>query len=290
MARPRVLLRRRSALLSARLRSCWRKKRNRRQVSDGRALVAAPRRSNRMSSCSTSRCRSERARRGTSGEAEVEKREARVLDDERRPRSWRRGVSGGASAYILKRSAASELATAIREVMHGRSYVTPLITADLMQSLQHVDVDHRAHADAASARSVQLRRRRPIDEGDRQVLNVTPRTVAFTAYKMMEQLKITSTAELVQYAVKQHLVRACARPHRRRQRRDAHAVVRHADASVRDRRRRQQRTRGARGRGDAASRRRRARHLDAGDDRARVATRLRTMSLGRSRVPDRARR
>jgi hypothetical protein len=59
---------------------------------------------------------------------------------------------------------------------------------------------------------------------------------------------------------------------------------------VRDRRRRQQRTRGARGRGDAASRRRRARHLDAGDDRARVATRLRTMSLGRSRVPDRARR
>ena len=34
----------------------------------------------------------------------------------------------GASGYLLKRSAATELATAIREVMQGRSYVTPLVT------------------------------------------------------------------------------------------------------------------------------------------------------------------
>jgi DNA-binding NarL/FixJ family response regulator len=32
----------------------------------------------------------------------------------------------GASAYLLKRSAASELSAAIREVMQGRSYITPL--------------------------------------------------------------------------------------------------------------------------------------------------------------------
>src|SRR5215475_5395182 len=42
----------------------------------------------------------------------------------------------GASAYLLKRSAASELSTAIREVMQGRSYVTPLITEGLVGSLQ----------------------------------------------------------------------------------------------------------------------------------------------------------
>ena len=34
----------------------------------------------------------------------------------------------GASGYLLKRSAASELMTAIREVMLGRSYITPLMT------------------------------------------------------------------------------------------------------------------------------------------------------------------
>ena len=38
------------------------------------------------------------------------------------------------------------------------------------------------------------------------VLDLTPRTVAFHKYRMMEQLKVKSTAELVQYAVKRHIV------------------------------------------------------------------------------------
>src|SRR5881392_2892498 len=37
----------------------------------------------------------------------------------------------GASAYLLKRSAASELSTALDEVMRGRSYVTPLVTGGM---------------------------------------------------------------------------------------------------------------------------------------------------------------
>ena len=38
------------------------------------------------------------------------------------------------------------------------------------------------------------------------VLDVTPRTVAFHKYRMMSQLKVKTTAELIQYAVKQHIV------------------------------------------------------------------------------------
>src|SRR5215218_5516264 len=45
----------------------------------------------------------------------------------------------GASAYLLKRSAASELLTAIREVMQGRSYITPLIAKGLVGSLLHAE-------------------------------------------------------------------------------------------------------------------------------------------------------
>jgi DNA-binding CsgD family transcriptional regulator len=37
-------------------------------------------------------------------------------------------------------------------------------------------------------------------------LNLTPRTVAFHKYRMMEQLRVESTAELIQYAVKHHIV------------------------------------------------------------------------------------
>jgi DNA-binding CsgD family transcriptional regulator len=38
------------------------------------------------------------------------------------------------------------------------------------------------------------------------VLKVTPRTVAFHKYRMMAQLNIKSTAELIQFAIKQRLV------------------------------------------------------------------------------------
>jgi DNA-binding NarL/FixJ family response regulator len=113
----------------------------------------------------------------------------------------------GASGYLLKRSAASELLTAIREVMLGRSYVTPLITEGLVGSLLQPD-------DRGASQELTPRQREVLQllaEGRSMkevagVLNMTPRTVAFHKYRMMEQLKIKSTAELIQYAVKNHIV------------------------------------------------------------------------------------
>lgn len=113
----------------------------------------------------------------------------------------------GASAYLLKRSAASELSTAIREVMQGRSYVTPLMTEGLVGSLLHVEETPSSHELTSRQREVlQL-----LAEGNSMkevaaVLKLTPRTVAFHKYQMMEQLHIKSTAELIRYAVRRHIV------------------------------------------------------------------------------------
>jgi DNA-binding NarL/FixJ family response regulator len=113
----------------------------------------------------------------------------------------------GASAYLLKRSAASELATAIREVMQGRSYVTPLITEGLVGALLHREERQSPHELTSRQREVlQLLAEGRSMKEVASVLNLTPRTVAFHKYRMMEQLKVKSTAELVQYAVKHHIV------------------------------------------------------------------------------------
>src|SRR4249919_2261611 len=113
----------------------------------------------------------------------------------------------GASGYLLKRSAASELLTAIREVMQGRSYITPLVTEDLVGALLNVDQRSASHTLTPRQREVlQLLAEGRSMKEVAAVLNVTPRTVAFHKYRMMEQLKVKSTAELVQYAVKQHIV------------------------------------------------------------------------------------
>jgi DNA-binding NarL/FixJ family response regulator len=113
----------------------------------------------------------------------------------------------GASGYLLKRSAASELSTAIREVTQGRSYVTPLVTEGLVGSLLNVH-DHKSTQELTSRQQEVLQL---LAEGKSMkevaaILNVTPRTVAFHKYRMMEQLKVKSTAELIQYAVKHHIV------------------------------------------------------------------------------------
>jgi DNA-binding NarL/FixJ family response regulator len=113
----------------------------------------------------------------------------------------------GASAYLLKRSAASELPLAIREVMQGRSYVTPLVTEGLVESL--LQPEHRTAAHELTPRQrevLQLLAEGRSMKEVASILNLTPRTVAFHKYRMMDELKVKSTAELVQYAVKHHIV------------------------------------------------------------------------------------
>lgn len=114
----------------------------------------------------------------------------------------------GASGYLLKRSAASELATAIREVTQGRTYITPLVAEGLVESLLHVEQPRTTvHTLTSRQREVlQLLAEGRSMKEVASVLNLTPRTVAFHKYRIMEQLKLRSTAELVQYAVKNHIV------------------------------------------------------------------------------------
>jgi len=115
----------------------------------------------------------------------------------------------GASGYLLKRSAATELATAIREVMQGRSYVTPLVSECLLGSLMDFDEPPTAHEHELTSRQKEVLHL--LAEGNSMkeaaaVLKLTPRTVAFHKNQMMEQLQIKSTAELIRYAVAHHIV------------------------------------------------------------------------------------
>jgi DNA-binding NarL/FixJ family response regulator len=113
----------------------------------------------------------------------------------------------GAAGYLLKNCAASELFQAIQEVFEGRSYVTPLATQGLVGSLI------REPGPARGAAQLSTRRREVLQllaEGRTMkevahILAITPRTVAFHKYGMMEELGIKTSAELVQFAVKHRI-------------------------------------------------------------------------------------
>jgi DNA-binding NarL/FixJ family response regulator len=115
----------------------------------------------------------------------------------------------GASAYLLKNSAASELVHAIRLVMRGSPYVTPLMTQGMAGS---GSVIHSFKRRKSSSR-LTLRQKEVLQllaEGRSMkeaafILKVSPRTVAYHKYLMMEHLHIRSSAELIEYALKSSL-------------------------------------------------------------------------------------
>lgn len=110
----------------------------------------------------------------------------------------------GASGYLLKTSAASELTQAIREVLRGRSYLTPLITRDVVGAL--IEPRNGPVLTTREREVLQLLAEGRSMKEAGSILNVAPRTVAFHKYRMMERLRLKNSAELVQFAVKQGVV------------------------------------------------------------------------------------
>jgi len=114
----------------------------------------------------------------------------------------------GASGYLLKNSAASELFKAIQEVCQGRSYITPLVTEGLVGSLIREPGLPRGSGQLSTRQRevLQLLAEGSTMKEIARILTITPRTVAFHKYRMMEDLGIKTSAELVQFAIKHHIV------------------------------------------------------------------------------------
>ena len=117
----------------------------------------------------------------------------------------------GASGYVLKNSAASELVTAIQEVLKGRTYLTPRVAKEAIESW--VQAPGQREAPSASLTPRQREILQLVAEGKSAkeiatILNISPRTVEFHKYRIMEVLGLRTTAELTQYALKHGIVSA----------------------------------------------------------------------------------
>jgi DNA-binding NarL/FixJ family response regulator len=114
----------------------------------------------------------------------------------------------GASGYLLKKSAASELFKAIRDALSGRTYITPLI-AQVMERSFIRDPREWERPKSLTPRQrevIQLLAEGKTMKEAANLLKVAPRTVAFHKYRVMEELELQTNAGLVQFAIKNHLV------------------------------------------------------------------------------------
>lgn len=114
----------------------------------------------------------------------------------------------GASAFVLKHSAADELIEALRKVVRGESYLSPLIARETVTFLlnQQKRLEEEKRITKRQSEILQL-----LAEGMsmKQVaaeLDLKPGTVAFHKYRMMETLGVKTNAELFEYAFKHRLI------------------------------------------------------------------------------------
>jgi DNA-binding NarL/FixJ family response regulator len=117
--------------------------------------------------------------------------------------AFRRGASG----YVLKHSAAEELVIAIRKVVQGDSYLSPLIARETVTFLlnQGKSRTEEKHITKRQSEILQLLAEGMSMKEVASVLELKPGTVAFHKYRMMEALGVKSNAELLQYAIKRQM-------------------------------------------------------------------------------------
>ena len=120
----------------------------------------------------------------------------------------------GASGYVLKHSAASELVTAIQSALRGKTYVTPLLAGELMQFYkQKPDLrDELTRLTPRQREVLQLLAEGCSAKEIASVLQISSRTVEFHKYRMMEELGMKTVAELVKYAINKGIVTRENRP------------------------------------------------------------------------------
>ncbi|MCX5723219.1 MAG: response regulator transcription factor [Nitrospirae bacterium] len=110
----------------------------------------------------------------------------------------------GASGYLLKRSAASELGLAIQSVLQGQCYLTPLLTKEVLDSVLKPTVREPGQSKALTPRQREVLQLVAEGRGTKEIatiLSVSVKTIEFHKSRIMEQLDVHSTADLTKYAI-----------------------------------------------------------------------------------------
>jgi DNA-binding NarL/FixJ family response regulator len=113
----------------------------------------------------------------------------------------------GAAGFLLKTSAGTELISALREVLRGNIYVTPRIAKGMQEQwAQNPNTEYKKKLTPRQREVLQL-----LAEGQTMKeaafnLNIATRTVAFHKYKIMDDFRLRSNAELVQLAIKERIL------------------------------------------------------------------------------------
>ena len=132
-----------------------------------------------------------------------------VLTQHRDPKIAAEAFRAGVSGFLIKQSAGEELEAAIREVMQGRSYLTPLIAKDLLAVLLEAQSRSNGSADILTPRQREILQLFAEGKTAKEVaasLSISIRTAEGHKYEIMDAIGAKTSAELVQHAIRMGLI------------------------------------------------------------------------------------
>lgn len=123
------------------------------------------------------------------------------------PRYVRAAFEAGATGYILKEAAAGDLVHAVREVAGGGSYLHPQLGARMLAAkAERGQSGGRERPVRARAGSLAAARSGAHEQGDLPDLYISVRTAKTHRAHIMRKLRLSTRADLVQYALAMRLV------------------------------------------------------------------------------------
>ena len=130
-----------------------------------------------------------------------------VLSMQDDPQYVRQAFSAGASGYVLKEAADTEVVAAVREVAGGGRYVNPELGARLVTA--ETEAARRAEEDPLSDREREVLRMLALGHTNQEIakrLYISVRTAETHRAHIMQKLRLSTRAELVNYALGQGLL------------------------------------------------------------------------------------
>lgn len=118
-------------------------------------------------------------------------------------------LSAGASGYLLKSSPGSELKGALREILDGRTYLSPSVTRDVLAVMGRMTSIHEnvwAHLTPRQREVLQLLAEGKSHKEIANILNVSVKTAEYHKYAILDTLGLKTNAELVQYAIRHGII------------------------------------------------------------------------------------
>ena len=121
----------------------------------------------------------------------------------------RRALEAGAAGFVVKHSAPEELVMAIHAALKGKTFITPALTGDVLESIQHESKGANELSALLTPRQREILQLLAEGRSAKEIaetLAISPRTVEYHKYQMMETHGFHNSAELIHFAIKHGIV------------------------------------------------------------------------------------